>query len=87
MTDNKTIGVLTSGGDCAGLNAVIRAITHRAIEGYGWRVLGIHVGTQGLMRRPIDYEELTLDIFTGNLLRLGVVVGAAVFRHLWRQRS
>ena len=42
MTDSKTIGVLTSGGDCAGLNAVIRAVTHRAIEGYGWRVLGIH---------------------------------------------
>jgi 6-phosphofructokinase 1 len=71
MTDSKTIGVLTSGGDCAGLNAVIRAVTHRAIEGYGWRVLGIHEGTQGLMRRPIDHEELTLGIFTGNILRMG----------------
>ena len=71
MTDSKTIGVLTSGGDCAGLNAVIRAVTHRAIEGYGWRVLGIHEGTQGLMRRPLDYEELTLEIFTGNILRMG----------------
>jgi 6-phosphofructokinase 1 len=71
MAESKTIGVLTSGGDCAGLNAVIRAVTHRAIEGYGWRVLGIHEGTLGLMRRPVDYEELTLDIFTGNILRLG----------------
>jgi len=67
----KTIGVLTSGGDCAGLNAVIRAVAQRAIEGHGWRVLGIHEGTHGLMTRPIDYEELTLDIFTGNILRMG----------------
>ena len=71
MTDRKTIGVLTSGGDCAGLNAVIRAITHRAVEGHGWRVIGIHQGTQGLMARPVDHEELTLEIFTGTILRLG----------------
>ena len=69
--NSKTIGVLTSGGDCAGLNAVIRAVVHRAIENYGWRVLGIHEGTKGLMDRPIKYEELTLKLFTGNILRLG----------------
>ena len=33
------IGVLTSGGDCAGLNAAIRAITFRAINGFGWEVV------------------------------------------------
>jgi len=71
MADDKTIGILTSGGDCAGLNAVIRAVAHRAIEGYGWRVMGIHEGTSGLMQRPVDHEELTLKIFTGNILRLG----------------
>ena len=69
--ETKTIGVLTSGGDCAGLNAVIRAVVHRAIENYGWRVLGIHEGTRGLMDRPVKYEELTLKLFTGNILRLG----------------
>jgi len=67
----KRIGVLTSGGDCAGLNAVIRAVTQRAIHGYGWQVLGIHDGTRGFMERPVDHEELTLKIFTGNILRLG----------------
>jgi ATP-dependent phosphofructokinase / diphosphate-dependent phosphofructokinase len=67
----KTIGVLTSGGDCAGLNAVIRAVVQRAITGYGWRVLGIHDGTQGLMDSPPRFEELTLKLFTGNVLRLG----------------
>lgn len=67
----KRIGVLTSGGDCAGLNAVIRAVVQRAIHGYGWRVFGIHDGTRGFMERPVDYEELTREIFTGNILRLG----------------
>ncbi len=67
----KHIGVLTSGGDCAGLNAVIRAVTQRAIHGYGWRVFGIHDGTRGFLERPVDHEELTLKIFTGNILRLG----------------
>ncbi|HEY0183355.1 MAG TPA: ATP-dependent 6-phosphofructokinase [Rhodopila sp.] len=53
-----TLGVLTSGGDCAGLNAVIRAVVARAVQGYGWRVLGIRQGTQGLLRRPVDFAEL-----------------------------
>jgi phosphofructokinase-like protein len=60
----KTIGVLTSGGDCAGLNAVIRAVVTRAVEGHGWRVLGIHQGTQGLLRRPVD--AVTLDQQSAN---------------------
>jgi 6-phosphofructokinase 1 len=69
--DIRRIGVLTSGGDCAGLNAVIRAVVHRAILGYGWRVFGIKYGTRGLMERPLDYEELTLRDFTGQMLRAG----------------
>jgi len=67
----KRIGVLTSGGDCAGLNAAIRAVVQRAIRGYGWEVVGIKEGTRGLMERPLMYEELSLRIFTGNILRLG----------------
>jgi 6-phosphofructokinase 1 len=67
----QRIGVLTSGGDCAGLNAAIRAVTQRAIEGYGWTVIGIHEGTAGLLERPMRYEELTLRILTGNILRMG----------------
>ena len=38
LPSQKTIGILTSGGDCAGLNAVIRAVVARAVQGYGWRV-------------------------------------------------
>jgi ATP-dependent phosphofructokinase / diphosphate-dependent phosphofructokinase len=67
----KTIGILTSGGDCAGLNAAIRAVAARAIQGYGWRVFGIRQGTMGLLRRPVEYEELDLRISNVNILRLG----------------
>ena len=69
--DIKRIGILTSGGDCAGLNAVIRAAVHRAIFGFGWEIIGIHEGTRGLMDRPLRYEQLELKIFTGNILRMG----------------
>ena len=44
----KKIGILTSGGDCAGLNAVIRAVTLRATNEYGWKVYGLRDGTLGL---------------------------------------
>ena len=69
--ETKILGILTSGGDCAGLNAAIRAVVSRAVLGYGWRVLGIRNGTMGVLRRPIEAEELSLRIATGNILRLG----------------
>ena len=65
------IGVLTSGGDCAGLNAVIRAVTFRAIRTYGWQVIGIRQGTLGLMSRPPDVMELKVEMFSGSMLREG----------------
>ena len=64
------LGVLTSGGDCAGLNAVIRAVVKRAVQGHGWEVLGIHEATHGLLRRPIDAVVLTPDSVAG-ILHLG----------------
>src|ERR1700712_945567 len=67
----KRLGILTSGGDCSGLNAAIRAVVSRAIVGYGWRVFGIRTGTQGLMRRPVDFPELDLGLVNSNMLRLG----------------
>lgn len=65
------IGILTSGGDCAGLNAVIRAVTFRAVQTYGWQVIGIRQGTLGLMSRPPDVMELGVEMFTGSVLREG----------------
>lgn len=69
MPDVKTIGVLTSGGDCAGLNAVIRAVTYHAVQVYGWKVIGILDGTAGLIDRPVRSRELTMDTFDGRMLR------------------
>ena len=52
------IGILTGGGDCPGLNAVIRAVVRKSI-GYGHKVFGIKRGWKGLLDK--DVEELTLD--------------------------
>lgn len=52
----KRLGVLTSGGDCPGLNAAIRAVVSHAKLSYGWDVLGIPYGTQGLMERQPAVE-------------------------------
>lgn len=66
----KRIGVLTSGGDCAGLNACIRAITIHATQHYGWTVFGIRKGTSGLMP-PIDYTPLTPEMCDSVMMRSG----------------
>jgi 6-phosphofructokinase 1 len=71
MSGIGTVGVLTSGGDCAGLNAVIRAVTYHAVQVYGWKVIGIYDGTLGLIERPLRYRELTMQTFDGTLLREG----------------
>ncbi|BAT53855.1 6-phosphofructokinase [Nostoc sp. NIES-3756] len=47
----KRIGILTSGGDCPGLNCVIRAVVSHAKLTYGWEVFGIPYATQGLLER------------------------------------
>ena len=67
----KKIGILTSGGDCAGLNAVIRAATLRAVNEYGWEVFGIRDGTLGLLKDPLDVIKLTPAHFDGHLMRRG----------------
>ena len=67
----KKIGILTSGGDCAGLNAVVRAATLRAVNEYNWQVIGIKDGTLGLLADPLDVIELKPSHFDGNLMRMG----------------
>ena len=68
---SKKIGILTSGGDCAGLNTVIRAVTLRAVNKYNWQVYGIKDGTLGLMTDPLNIIELKPTDFDGNLMRMG----------------
>lgn len=67
---SKTIGILTSGGDCAGLNAAIRAVVFRADQ-LGWNVLGIETGTAGLFDMPPKVRKLKPEDFSGNVMRMG----------------
>jgi len=69
MGERKRIGILTSGGDCAGLNAIIRAVVLRA-TGYDYSVLGIRQATKGLMERPPQAIALDIDNVE-NLLTIG----------------
>lgn len=62
------IGILTSGGDCPGINATIRGVCKTAINHYGMEVYGIHSGFRGLLDNdiiPMDESSLT------GLLNLG----------------
>ena len=67
---SKTIGILTSGGDCAGLNAVMRAVVFRA-DAMGWRVIGIENGTAGLLEQPYRVRDLKPADFDGFIMRRG----------------
>ncbi|MDX6749328.1 ATP-dependent 6-phosphofructokinase [Geminicoccaceae bacterium 1502E] len=68
------LGILTSGGDCAGLNAVIRAVTLRAVHGYGFEVYGLHEATHGLLQRPVAATLLTPDSVKGILHQGGTIL-------------
>ncbi len=63
MSSIKRIGILTSGGDCAGLNAVISAVVKSATQ-KGWEVYGIHNGTDGITNKPHSFEVLTVKNFS-----------------------
>ena len=74
-TSLKRIGVLTGGGDCPGLNAVIRAVTKAAIYQYGLEVYGIEDGYLGLIEdrvRPLHAEDVS-NILT----RGGTILGTS----------
>ncbi len=69
------IGILTSGGDCPGINATIRGIGKTAITCYGMEVVGIHGGFSGLLNR--DIEELNEQRLSGILNLGGTILGTA----------
>ena len=71
MNQIRRIGVLTSGGDCAGLNTVIRAVVHRAVWTYKWEVIGIMDSTEGLCFRPLRFKRLGVSDFYGPYERIG----------------
>lgn len=63
MSAKKRIGILTSGGDCAGLNAVISAVVEAASK-RDWEVYGILNGTDGITQTPHRFEVLTVHNFS-----------------------
>src|SRR5258708_1644906 len=74
MSEIRCIGIATGGGDAPGLNAVIRAATKAAILKYGWKVIGIPDGFDGLIW-PEKAFELTLKEISGILTRGGTILG------------
>jgi 6-phosphofructokinase 1 len=72
---NKKIGVVTGGGDCPGLNAVIRAVTKAATQ-QGWETVGILGGYEGLLE-PRQFRLLDYHALDGLLVRGGTILGTA----------
>ena len=70
----KRIAILTGGGDCPGLNAVIRGVVKSAIMGRGWEVIGIEDGFDGLLH-PEKCRVLSLEDVKGILPRGGTILG------------
>jgi 6-phosphofructokinase 1 len=69
------LGVLTSGGDCPGLNAVIRAVVRKVERDLDGTVIGFRDGYMGLMEDR--YEVLTVDRCRGILPRGGTILGTS----------
>src|SRR5436190_20835745 len=69
------IGVVTGGGDCPGLNAVIRAVAKAAIR-RGWKPVGILGGYEGLLPTQ-QTKVLEGDVLDGLLVRGGTILGTA----------
>jgi ATP-dependent phosphofructokinase / diphosphate-dependent phosphofructokinase len=69
------IGVLTGGGDCPGLNAVIRAVVRKGVEVYGHEFVGFRDGWRG----PLEGDTMPLDVGTtrGILPRGGTILGSS----------
>ncbi len=68
------IGVLTGGGDCPGLNAVIRAVVKASSGKYGWEVVGVEGGFDGL-KTPLHVRAMTSQSVRGILPMGGTILG------------
>jgi len=78
----RCVGILTSGGDCPGLNAAIRAVGKSALREYGMEVVGIYDGFRGLVEnrtQPLRSDDLS-GILTigGTILRTSRSVGTCL---------
>ena len=69
------IGILTGGGDCPGLNAVIRGIVRKGVEHHGHEIVGFRHGWAGVLAQST--MELTADTTAGILPRGGTILGTS----------
>jgi len=74
-TSPMTIGILSAGGDCPGINAAIRGVGKTAIVEYGMKVIGISSGYLGLINQ--EYEVLGEDQLSGLLTVGGTILGTS----------
>ncbi len=74
-TKTKCIGILTSGGDCPGLNAAIRGVVKAAISEYGIKVIGIYDGFRGLCENR--FTILDSGAVSGILTHGGTILGTS----------
>jgi 6-phosphofructokinase 1 len=72
---NKKIALLTAGGDCPGINAVIRAVVKTAINDFGMGVVGVEDGFQGLIEGR--WHDLTYNNVSGILTLGGTILGTS----------
>lgn len=79
MKTHHRIGILTSGGDCPGLNTVIRAVVSHATLTHNWQVLGIPYATKGLLECkaiPLSMHGLDLRGIDPLLNMGGTILGS-----------
>ncbi|HSC04208.1 MAG TPA: 6-phosphofructokinase [Solirubrobacteraceae bacterium] len=69
------IGLLTGGGDCPGLNAVIRAVVRKGIDAYGDQLVGFRDGWRGVLEG--SFMDLTIESTRGILPRGGTILGSS----------
>lgn len=69
------VGILTGGGDCPGLNAVIRAVVRKGVNHYGHAIVGYRDGWRGVLENR--HTHLTPDNTSGILHRGGTILGSS----------
>ncbi len=72
MANIRKIAIMTGGGDCPGLNSVIRAVVNTAVKKYGVEVIGIRHGYHGLYHS--DFVKLTLDDVSEIMTKGGTIL-------------
>ena len=76
----RRIGILTSGGDCPGLNACIRGVARASYSMFDAEIIGIQDGYAGLISG--DYKEMKQSDFSGILTLGGTILGINIMRKL-----